>query len=269
MNQRYPHSAPVRTGTELAWHEHIDRRVRDVAWSFGAQEIRYPALIASAVLEQAEYPQAFPHLLLSASPWQTADHAGSSAQPSMQGASEWCLSPAVCHHVFAHLAGSTLLEPQVLTASGTCFRHERERAPGVRQLEFSMREIVLLGSHTWVDESARVIAEAIESLARDLGLEGDWCAATDPFFLPAARGKAALQRLTKVKLEYQLRGQGLALASVNRHGTFFGDRFHITSADGESLDSACIAVGLDRWSHAARPASGAVRTASPMKEVHS
>jgi hypothetical protein len=133
-----------------------------------------------------------------------------------------------------------------------------------------MREIVLLGAEPWVGESARAIAEAIESLARHLGLDGDWCAATDPFFLPAAQGKAALQRLRKAKHEYQLRGQGLALASVNRHGTFFGDRFHITSADGESLHSACIAVGLDRWSHTARPASGAVRTASPMEEeVHS
>ena len=118
-----------------------------------------------------------------------------------------------------------------------------------------MREIVLLGPARWVLETADVIAHAIESLARELRLDGEWRVATDPFFLPAARGKAALQRLTAAKHEYQLRGDtALAIASVNRHGTFFGSRFEITAADGEPIHSACIAVGLDRWSHAARPA---------------
>jgi seryl-tRNA synthetase len=102
--------------------------------SFGAQEVHYSALIASEVLEQAEYPRAFPHLLLSASQYQTTDQLASLAQRSMQAATEWCLSPAVCYHVYAHLAGSTLLEPQVLTSCGTCFRYESERAPGVRQV---------------------------------------------------------------------------------------------------------------------------------------
>ena len=70
-----------------------------------------------------------------------------------------------------------------------------------------------------------------------------------------SQDQAALHRLTGAKHEYQLRGDtALAIASVNRHGTFFGRRFHITAADGEPIHSACIAVGLDRWSHAARPA---------------
>jgi hypothetical protein len=64
-----------------------------------------------------------------------------------------------------------------------------------------------------------------------------------------------MQRLLKVKLEYQsLDHNGLALASVNRHGSFFGERFDITCASGEPVHTACVAVGLDRWEkHAARP----------------
>ncbi len=253
MSQPYRRSTPVRSGAELAWHEYIELRVRAVAQSFGARETQYSALIASDALERAEYPQAFPHLLLSAARYRSSLD-GVSQETALRAESGWCLSPAVCYHVYAHMAGTVLTEPMVLTARGTCFRDENDCAPGIRQVEFAMREIVLLGPAHWVLASADVIAQAIESLARDLRLDGEWRVATDPFFLPAARGKAALQRLTGAKHEYQLRGDTpIAIASVNRHGTFFGQRFQISGVDDEPVHSACIAVGLDRWSHAARP----------------
>jgi hypothetical protein len=232
-----------------------------VALLLGARETQYSALIAADVLEQAEYPQAFPHLLLAAASYHSSRLDAASQPAPKRAESGWCLSPAVCYHVYAHLAGAALPEPVVLTARGTCFRDESHCAPGIRQVEFAMREIVLLGPALWVLETADVMAHAIESLARELRLEGEWRAATDPFFLPAARGKAALQQLTGAKHEYQLRGDtALAVASVNRHGTFFGRRFQITAADGEPIHSVCIAVGLDRWSHAARPASEEVQS---------
>jgi seryl-tRNA synthetase len=225
-----------------------------VALSFGGREAQYSALIAADVLNRAEYPRAFPHLLLSAARYHSSDVAARQP-PTKRAATMWCLSPAVCYHTYAQLAGTALPEPMVLTARGTCFRHERRCSPGIRQVEFAMREVVLLGPARWVLESADTIARAIESLARELRLDGHWRVATDPFFLAAARGKAALQRLTKAKHEYQLRGNTkLAIASVNRHGTFFSQRFQITAVDGARVHSACIAVGLDRWSHAARPA---------------
>ena len=228
---------------------------------------RYSALIATEVLEQAEYPRAFPHLLLVAGRYPFRDTGvPPPTLPSIETATEWCLSPAVCYHVYAQLAGSALRAPMVVTARGACFRDECEQSPGVRQVEFAMREIVLLGSPEWVQASAPAVAQAIETLASELGLEGDWRAATDPFFLPMAEGKAALQRLMKTKDEYQLRDTHLALASVNRHGTFFSQRFHISAVNGEPVHSACIAIGLDRWSHAGRPPCDAERAASAVEE---
>ena len=64
MSQPYRQSTPVRSGPELAWHEYVDMRVRAVALLLGARETQYSALIAAEVLDQAEYPEAFPHLLL-------------------------------------------------------------------------------------------------------------------------------------------------------------------------------------------------------------
>lgn len=241
MNCTYPQPAPARCTFEQAALDRIDARVRDLATSMGARQMQYPALIAREVLEQAEYTQAFPHLLFSAS--RTHIH-----EPD--GAAAWCLSPAICYHTYAQLAHRILDAPIVVTARGRCFRAEGESVSGVRQIEFEMREIVLLGAPAWVEASAQSARLAIETVARNVGLYGEWEVAEDPFFLPAAAGKTLMQRLLKVKLEYQWpKAGGLALASVNRHGPFFGQRFHIVMPDGNPVHTMCIAVGLDRWAH--------------------
>jgi hypothetical protein len=244
-------AAPVRRREELAHLARVDGLLRELAAELGAEERQYPALIARPVLEQAEYPQAFPHLLLAAAPPSRPNREPAALlEPGNLASPAWCLSPAVCYHTYAELAASTLATPAVLTARGRCFRHEAEVRPGVRQIEFEMREIVLTGPKGWVDEMAGHGRSRLEHLARSLGLPGTWEVAEDPFFLPAARGKAVLQRLLETKLEYQSSSPahaGLALASVNRHGTFFGERFGIADADGRPIHTACLAVGLDRW----------------------
>lgn len=228
-----------RTDAEQARFDGIDAEIDWIARGLGARGVYYPALIGRSSLERAGYPESFPHLLLSAS---RGD--GSSTA--------WCLSPAVCYHVYEQYGGQTLTEPMALTSRGLCFRGEQGTAPGIRQIEFEMREIVFLGPSDWVLAQSRAAVDRITTLAGRLGVCGEWQPAEDPFFLPAAAGKALMQRLLGVKEEYRSGGpDGLALASVNRHGTFFGDRFGIALADGTAVHTACVAVGLDRW-HAVR-----------------
>jgi seryl-tRNA synthetase len=244
-------SAPVRSGTELETLAHVDRLIVDMATSIGGQERQYPALISREALVAADYPSAFPHLLVAAAPLRfPAGDPASLLERENLARPAWFLSPAVCYHVYAEMAASELPRPAVITARGRCFRHEAALRPGIRQLEFEMREIVLAGPREWVEESARVAQMRLESLARSLGLDGTWEIAEDPFFLPAATAKALLQRLRETKLEYQSRASeavGLALASINRHGRFFGERFGIVDQSGQPIHTACVAVGLDRW----------------------
>jgi hypothetical protein len=239
----------VRTAASAAGLDAIDASLRGIASSRAACEMRYPSLIARLVLERAEYPQAFPHLLLSASRMDCAGVGESAPEPEpRQVSSDWCLSPAVCYHAYAQLSGQSLTTPVTISARGTCYRAESTSAPGVRQIEFAMRELVFVGPAAWVDAEIESASRQLETLALRLGLRGEWRAADDPFFLPRAAGKALMQRLLKVKLEYQsLDYDGLALASVNRHGSFFGERFHITNRSGEPMHTACLAAGLDRW----------------------
>lgn len=279
MTADHRQSAPTRMRDEIDALDRIDLRVREIASSFGAREMQYPALIAREVLERAEYPRAFPHLLMFASR-NVMPALGDTGQSSSggrergdrddgMGAHDWCLSPAVCYHAFAQLAGRLIDKATALTARGRCFRAERETAPGIRQVEFEMREIVLIGPITWIDACAEAAKRAVEAIADHEGLSGEWQVAADPFFLPAASGRAMMQRLLKVKLEYQSPGAGgLALCSINRHGAFFGERFGITTPEGEPVHTACIAFGLDRWSHCGRAHAEASETEySPVHAV--
>jgi hypothetical protein len=252
-------AAPTRDAEQITVFERIDGRLREIAASLGAAERQYPALIARPVLDRAGYPRAFPHLLMCAgrsapregTPGLTAPEDGVvTGCDDVVGGDAWCLSPAVCYHAFADLAGRVIEDAVVLTARGRCFRAERDTAPGTRQIEFEMREIVLVGPIDWIDASTEAARLAIQATAAEMGLSGDWQAAEDPFFLPAAAGRAMMQRLLKVKLEYQSpRAGGLALASINRHGLFFGQRFGILTGEGDPVHTACVAIGLDRWSH--------------------
>ena len=86
------------------------------------------------------------------------------------------------------------------------FRNEAALSPGIRQLEFDMREIVLLGPHVWVEETAQQGQRQLECLARSLGLEGDWVVAEDPFFLPAAcTGQGVLATLARSRPKWNIK----------------------------------------------------------------
>ena len=240
---------PSRAGRSGATLEHfldLEDRVRRWALEQGGDEHVFPVLLESETLQRAGYPEAFPHLLMSAAV--AADPAEPLDDENTRLAG-WCLSPAVCYHAYAALAGETLTAGREITASGHCFRHEEasELLPGRRQIEFTMRELILIGEPDWIAGRLAHLQPEVEALAQSCGLNDlAWHPANDPFFLPRARGKAHMQRLLGTKIELCL-PDGLALASINRHGSFFGERFAIHTADRAPAHSACIAFGLDRW----------------------
>lgn len=245
MTTTLPPMTLTHAGNERVAFESIDARLRAWALDEGSDERSFPVLIAGDTLRRAEYHEAFPHLLMSAAV------AEDPAKPFAQGNSRLVdsfLSPAVCYHAYAQLEGVTLERGIALTARGHCFRNEEsaDLIPGRRQIEFQMRELILVGDADWIERRLAVLKPGVEALAEALGLNAEWQPANDPFFLPRAHGKAHMQRLLGTKIELCL-PDGLAVASINRHRTFFGERFHILTRDGVPASSACIAFGLDRW----------------------
>lgn len=245
-------TATILSGDRLAAWSELDRALAEWSCWRGAEEHIFPVLIGARTLQRAGYDRAFPHLLLA--PCAAVDP----AEPLTAANAELLetrLSPAVCYHAYASLEGRTLSAGVAVAARGACFRREEPGtlAPGRRQIEFQMREHILIGPPDWLEEQLSTCPEEVQDLAETFGLEGHWQPASDPFFLPAAQGQAHLQRLLGTKSELCL-ADGLAVASINRHGDFFGQRFNIRTADGAFAHSACIAFGLDRWiAHARTP----------------
>jgi hypothetical protein len=227
----------------------IDAPLLSWAHAHGGREQRWPVLIGAGTLQRAGYHEAFPHLLMTAAVAAQPEHNAAFIAPS-----DWCLSPAVCYHAYAALEGQTLAQGAKLSARGHCFRNEDRAAlqQGRRQIEFEMRELIFIGAPEWIEQELAGVREEIAALATAQTLMGDWQPATDPFFLPRARGKAHLQRVLGTKLEFCL-PDGLAIASINRHGAFFGERFSIALPDAKPAHSACIAFGLDRWASQSKP----------------
>ena len=84
------------------------------------------------------------------------------------------------------------------------------------------------------------------SLVRS-GLPLERRAASDPFYDQSAE-RAAFQQIVPVKHEYVY--QGMAIASVNTHHTFFGERCSITRPGGGPVSTSCVGFGIERWLHA-------------------
>ncbi len=230
------------------------------ARELGAMERRYPSVIPLAVLARAGYPQAFPHHLTFASHVREEGPAVESivnrpeAPPAESIAlPEHALAPAVCYHCYSGLAGRSIDgRPLILSCQGRCYRYEgRQRKSPERLWEFTMREIVVLGSAQEVERVRQRLMDRTARLVEDLDLDGVIETANDPFFGGDSAGQMLLQRLKSLKYELRLTvddsGRDLAAASFNHHEQFFGRRFEIELPDGGLAHSGCVAFGLERW----------------------
>jgi len=221
------------------------------------EEWRVPPAIGFSSLARADYFASFPQ-------WLTLVSHLSDDEVALRNVAEHndpdraattaplaALNPAVCYHVYSHLAGQVVDTPRVVTAQSTCWRYEgAHHTPLARQWAFTMREIVFVGAAA----EARLFLERASSrvidLARALDLDPTVALASDPFFAPTARGKQLLQQIEELKHELLLpidADARIAASSFNLHGEFFGRAFDIRLPSGVPVTTACIAFGLERW----------------------
>ncbi len=247
-------------GRPLAVLRRIEGRIASLCAGETDDEWSAPAALPMTTLERAGYFASFPHWLTVASHLTddptALERVASSSHPALAAAAVTvpavvALPPAVCYHVYAGLAGSTIRSQRVVTAQGCCWRHEGGHLATLeRSWSFTMREIVCIGTQAeciaFRDRGARIT----RWLATGLGLSSSIEPAEDPFFAPTARGRALLQRVKGLKHELRLPigdGDTTAAASFNLHEQFFGDAFDIRLTNGEPAYTACVAFGLERW----------------------
>ena len=269
-------------GSLLALYRALEQAIAADVHAETNDEWRVPAGLTFETLARAEYFASFPQWLTVAC--HLSDDSGSlervatAADPAAAidhalARPDAALPPAVCYHVYAAASESTITSPTILTAQGTCWRHEGERlAPLERGWAFTMREIVCLGTAEDVESFRRRGLGRTEARARKLGLDATVVEANDPFFAPTARGKALLQRVKALKQELVCPlgpDRSLAIASGNNHECFFGEAFDIRLPDGTTAASACVAYGIERWTLAYVIAHGPDPDAWSVLDEHS
>jgi seryl-tRNA synthetase len=212
----------------------LDSRLREAALIAGAKEHIFPTVIAAQTLGRAEYFQSFPN------------YATRVERPGQTG--DYFLSPAVCYHCYEALANSKLAAPVVIGCAGRCFRGDA--SDGSHLWEFTMREVVFLGSAKFVQNQRENWMKKMETWAEALDLKAAMSPANDAFFGTENRGKKLMQKLKQLKYELRAQestGTTMAIASFNLHEQFFGSRFNITLEGGSPAFSGCVAFGLERW----------------------
>lgn len=223
------------------------------AWGteLGAASMIMPALLPVDLLARLDFFDNFPHHALVVSPLDL-DRRGSgygSTVPAF-GAEQLCsaelgLPSAACFAVYLHHAGQEIPDGTMVTVLGRCFRREEQYEGLRRLLGFHMREVVALGSSAFAQAHLQRFSDRIMAFTAALGLGVRKEAATDPFYDRGGQ-RALLQRLAPVKHEFLV--DGLAIASVNVHRNFFGERCSISLAGaGAPVFTSCVAFGLERW----------------------
>jgi len=234
------------TGFALEVFEAVDHSVVGWAEALGAPEHRYPSLIDAAVLQRAAV-----------------------VIPSAVRDYEATLSPAVCYHAYPEWADRTLGDHATLvTARGHCYRYEDgNHVPLERLWEFTMREIIMIGTRQQVEDVRQSLVRRVTALVDMLELDASIETATDPFFAAGDEGRRLMQQAGALKYELRLAvdatGRTIAVASFNHHHDFFGERFAIHLAGGTPAHSGCVAFGLERWVLALLAQHGVDRDAWP------
>ena len=241
-------------GAELV--QTLDAQIRMAAHAAGAEEYRFPTIIAKQTLQRADYFQSFP------------DYALSVKHP-VQG--DYFLTPAACYHCYELLADSVTShsvtnhsitnhsitnrsitnQGALMTCCSRCFRADKPDQSHL--LEFTMREVVFIGGRGEAVEWRASWMQRVERWMNHLGLKSELVPASDHFFGEETRGKKLLQQIKKLKYELRvgdISGSAMAIASFNLHEQFFTSRFGISLADNRPAHSACVAFGLERWAMA-------------------
>jgi seryl-tRNA synthetase len=242
----------------------FEKEFLELAITFNARPYRFPTLVPGAMLERVNYFHAFPHSLSFATHLREdldviqefsknahCQHDGLSTSMESFSKIQNLLSPAVCYHLYFSLADSRLTEDHIAaTAVGNCFRYESTNLNSLERLwNFSMREIIFIGSKDYVLEQRELGRHQMAKKLEAVGMAYKVESANDPFFIGEYK-QAAFQNAFHLKYEIRAllpyKNSTLAVGSYNYHQDFFGRQLKIQQRDGSPIHTGCLAFGLER-----------------------
>ncbi len=258
------------SGMPLALFQYFDRVFTAFGAPFGATPLQAPTLIPVETLAKCDYLKSFPHIVNFVShlpedtelveDFQARHKARLDLDDRASGQfekPEAALSPAVCYHAYSMHAGDRIAAGGITYGMcGKCFRYESSNMKDLRRLwDFTLREIVFLGTRDEVLEKRQRGVEMMADFLESHGIAAEIRTASDPFFVAPddALAKTFFQLSSDTKYEvaaYLPDGSQLAVGSLNYHSDFFGRVFDCQDSAGGPMHSVCIGFGLERWVHA-------------------
>ncbi len=257
-------------GGFLRVREALNARMREIGARHAAEEVDYPPLWPVEVLRDINYLHDFPHLVMLAAGVDESfaqrarfaeRYAKSCGHPDIACAGDSGLDPArhglaptVCDCCYWLLRGRLDVADQVFTTHGRVFRNERSADARLDRLTaYTMREVVGVGSESFVLAFRDAMVAEMSALMVALDLRCEIKAADDPFFSNDALQKNAFQNMARLKYEVVVPLFGdrqVAVASVNLHRDFFSRSYGYSAADGSAPHSACVGIGFERLAYA-------------------
>jgi seryl-tRNA synthetase len=244
---------------------YLDGALAELEQRWNPRPLLTPTLIPATVLAKCDYFRSFPNTVTFACHLEpeaniiTSFRARHDSKTSLDDEAlrdmatpEACLSPAVCYHVYHRNEGITLpAEGVIYNVRGKCFRYEAMNMQGMTRLwDFTMRELVFLGSGDRVLQQRQECVEHVGAFLEELGLAGEIRTASDPFYIaPDTASKTYFQLTAETKYEISALLPGeerLAVGSLNYHTDFFGRAFGIDVQGTGPAHSVCIGFGLER-----------------------
>ena len=232
---------------------------------YDSKEYSYPDLINLDTLKQYNYLEEFPQYLMFSSHIKNdiklIRYFGRNVNKNESYSDQYIARPelanklAVCPHVYKQFQGRTLdiTKPIVVSTVGKCKRYEAANMNTCeRLLDFTMREIVILGKSSDVLKIREEFIEKMKGLIKYLGINASIKSASDPFFSSKFSPKILLQRNLKLKYELNLslpyNGNELSAGSFNYHYDHFAQCFDLKGKE-EDLTTGCMAFGLERFGY--------------------
>lgn len=248
--------------TEL--YEFLDLILKHIAIeNFAAEQFIFPTLIKSSVLQKAGYFDSFPNLWTFVSRLHNDYHNYSSFKADTDKlhpdnlrarscVTNYSLPPTMCYYVYDMLSGS-IIENRTITTRGKSFRFENRYCKNMSRLwDFTIREIVFLGSKEYVENSLTQFRISATNLMDKIGLSGKCVYANDPFYLTDNAAKRInVQKMYHSKIELRLDtsdNETIAIASFNRHNQYISSHFGLYATEEKSnIFTGCIGFGLERF----------------------
>lgn len=259
----------VFQGDFLSLMNWIDQRVIELANSLKAQEQQYPVLWPIELYKRLNYFRDFPHNALLATGVKKSNQTMQKFSESYKASADFseiqlseemapithALGSSTCDPCYYAFRDGNLNTDRIFHAKSKCFRNESSASDELDRLrEFTMREVIAVGSERHVLNVRERFFEFARELIDQMELSGRIESANDPFFTNDSMLKKLFQDSLKAKYEIVAETGGttgdLAVGSINWHADQFGRAFGVSLSNGEPMRSCCIGIGFERLAFA-------------------